>query len=92
MNELFASGRVVDLVVLVMLLEAAVLWYWRRQGRGGVATADLWPMLAAGGCLLLALRAALTGAPWPWVGLWLLLALLAHLLDLQRRWQPARAG
>lgn len=81
-----------DLVLLVMLLEVVVLWVWHRRGRGGVAPADLWPMLAAGGCLLFALRAALTGAAWPWVGLWLLLALLSHLLDLQRRWQPVRVG
>ena len=44
-------------------------------------------MLLAGAFLLLALRAALTGASWIPVALWLLAALFAHLVDLVRRWR-----
>jgi hypothetical protein len=46
--------------------------------------------LAAGACLLLALRAALTGASWPPVAAWLLAALLANLVDLAERLRPPR--
>jgi hypothetical protein len=82
-----AGGRVVDLALVLLLAEGLLLtWLYRRQ-QLGVAPAALWPVLAAGTCLLLALRAALTGAVWPWVPGWLSLALLAHLLDLRRRWR-----
>jgi hypothetical protein len=43
--------------------------------------------LLAGGCLLLAVRFALTGGQW-WQGaLCLLGSLVAHLLDLRQRWR-----
>jgi apolipoprotein N-acyltransferase len=49
---------------------------WRAQ----------WPTLRAGAALLLALRAAITGAAWPWIAAWLAAAGLAHLADLRTRW------
>lgn len=36
---------------------------------------------------MLALRGALVGAWWGWIGLCLAASLLAHLADLRRRWQ-----
>ncbi|MBL6455641.1 hypothetical protein JMJ55_09925 [Belnapia sp. T6] len=87
MAAFFASGRVVDLILLLMLTEAlVVLAWWHRTGRG-LAPAAFLPFLLAGACLMLALRAALVGAAWPWMALALLGALLAHLLDLWRRWR-----
>jgi hypothetical protein len=44
-------------------------------------------MLLPGICLLLAVRAALAGAAWPWVPMTLAAALVAHLLDLRSRWR-----
>ncbi|MFO1160365.1 MAG: hypothetical protein U1E60_16115 [Reyranellaceae bacterium] len=86
MQELFASGRVVDLILVLMIAEAVVLGLlYRRTGRG-VALRALAGVLLAGGFLLLALRAALTGAAWPWVAAFLVLGLLAHLADLAARW------
>ena len=78
MSSIFASGHAADLVLGVLVLEVLVLARSR-----GVVTA----LLAAlpGACLILALRAALTGAPWPWVALWVSLSLPAHLADLARR-------
>lgn len=87
MSEFFASGRAIDLVLLVMLLEGLLLGVLFRRRGIGVVPADLLPMLLAGACLLLALRAALTQAPWPWVAGWVTLALFAHLADLRRRWR-----
>lgn len=87
MSDLVASGRLVDLVLGLMVLEGVLLAaYHRRTGRG-IAPADLLVNLLAGGALLLALRAALTGAGWTSIALWLGLALLAHVADLARRWR-----
>ncbi len=93
MHELFTSGRVVDWVLGVMAIEALVLGaYYRFTGRG-VAIFNLLANLASGVCLLLALRAALTGQPWTWVAAALSASLLGHLLDLSRRWhRPQRRG
>jgi hypothetical protein len=87
MAGMFASGRIVDAVIALMVLEALLLaWLHLRRGRG-LAPADLLANLAAGLFLLLALRAALVGAAWPWIAASLAAALVAHLADLARRWR-----
>lgn len=83
----FASGAVVDAILLLMVLEGALIAILRRRTGTGVPARDLLAMLAAGGCLMLALRAALVGAAWPWIALALSAALVAHLADLVRRWR-----
>ncbi len=86
MSALFASGRIVDLVLGFTVLEAlAIIAYFRRTGRG-LAPADLLTNLAAGTCLMLALRVVLADGWWGYLALCLTAALLAHLLDLRRRW------
>ncbi|KAA2238105.1 hypothetical protein F0L46_07455 [Salinarimonas soli] len=82
---LFADGRIVDLVLLLVAAEAGALWLWRRRAARGPTWADLLPNLLAGAFLLLALRAALAGMPWIWIAAPLTGALLAHLADLARR-------
>jgi len=87
MNELFQSGRVADMILLVLLLEGLGLWlYHGRTGRGLPLGAVL-PFLLAGAAFALSLRAALTGAGWPLVALPLLGALVAHLWDVAARWR-----
>lgn len=87
MAELFASGRLVDFILVVVVLEASVLlWYWARARRG-IAPLDLLPNLCAGAFLLLALRATLTGDGWMIASLCLSAAGLAHLTDVYRRWR-----
>jgi len=84
-TELFGSGRVVDLIVALMLVEGIALAVYRRQTGRGIATLDwVWNLLA-GYFLLLALRAALVHADWRWIALCLALAFAAHLADLLRR-------
>jgi hypothetical protein len=90
MAELFASGRLIDLILGLVLVEAVVLTVFHRRTGKGVAPHDLVGLLLAGGFLLLAVRAALVGAAWVWVGLWLTLALLAHLADLAMRWRSSQ--
>jgi hypothetical protein len=86
-SDLFATGRVVDLILVLVAVEGlALATYHRRTGRG-IAALDLLGNLLAGVFLLLALRGALVGAGWEWLGCALSAALLAHLGDLRRRWR-----
>ena len=87
MMGLFESGRIVDLLVGLMVLEAALLWFYRRSTGHGVPLFGLLANLAAGAGLLMALRAALTHAGWEMTILWLLAALAAHAADLASRWR-----
>jgi hypothetical protein len=75
---LLTSPMLIDLVILFTLVEAGVLLFWRRP---------VVAMLLPGICLLLALRAALAGAAWPWVPVALTAALVAHLWDVRLRWR-----
>ena len=87
MADLFASGHLVDLILAVVVVEAAVLLvYWSRTRRG-IAPLDLLPNLCAGAFLLLALRATLAGSGWMLASLFLVAAGLAHLTDVARRWR-----
>ena len=84
---LIDSGRIVELMAVVVALELVVLVaYWRRTGRG-VAPRALLANLGAGGSLMLALRAALTGAGALAVAACLIAALVCHVADLALRWR-----
>ena len=79
-GDLFASGHAIDFVLAVMVAEAAVLLI-----RGRRPPLDCILALLPGALLLLALRSALTGAPWLWVALFVTASLPVHLADLRRR-------
>jgi hypothetical protein len=83
LQALFSSGRAIDLVLGFMAAEFAIL-YWLGRARRA-SPIDLILALAPGACLLLAVRAALTGAGWMWVAAFLAASLPAHLADLSRR-------
>ena len=85
MTDLFASGRIADLILELMVIEAAALTILLRVLGRRHAVADLLPNLAAGACLLLALRGALTSSPWPLIAAALVAALVSHLVDLYQR-------
>lgn len=80
MADFFASGRAADVVLLVLLAEALLLW---RRGRATPFAILL--ALGPAAFILLATRGALTGAPWPAIAVPLALAFPLHLLDLRRR-------
>lgn len=88
MNELPIDIRLaVDLVLIAMIVEMAVLAVWSRRFGSGVRPTDLIFNLLAGACLVLALRVAISDL-WPgWAALCLLGSLAAHLMDLRRRWR-----
>jgi hypothetical protein len=86
MQHLFESGRIADLLLGLLALELAGLWWWHRRG-SGIAPMRALPFLASGAAFALALRAALTGSEWFWVALPLAAAGAAHLWDLSSRWR-----
>ena len=82
MREFFASGHAVDLILMIMAIEAGFLLMTRRM--------TPWALLLVFGpgvCILLAARAALVGADWWWIALALAASFPLHLLDLKRRLQ-----
>ncbi len=89
MDKLFASGRVVDCILVFMAIESIVLIAVHRSSRAGPSPGELIVSLSAGVALLLALRAAVVGSSWPMVAMWLGVALIAHLGDLRLRWTRA---
>ena len=87
MQEFVLSGRAVDLVLLVIVVEFIAL-VAQRRGRLRAA-ADLFFMLAPGALLLVAVKAALADAGWVLVALPIAASFPLHLIDLLRR---GRAG
>jgi hypothetical protein len=90
MGELFTSGRILDGILVLVALETLLLWLLRRRFGRGPDFADIAPTLTAGALLLLALRAAVGGLWWGWIAAPLTLALVAHIIDLARRWRGPR--
>jgi hypothetical protein len=87
MIELFSSGRIADLILALMMLEALILVVLAARVSRGIAMLDvLWNILAGAG-LMLALRGALVGLHWGWIATPLLLALGFHGVDVWRRWR-----
>lgn len=83
----FTSGHAVDVVLVLMSLETAGILIYRRRTGYGVTAEELLGILIPGIWLLLALRGALAGGGVKLIAACLIAALVAHLLDLARRWQ-----
>lgn len=88
--QLFASGRIIDVILALVALEGAALLLWHRRTGRGPAAIPLLCNLASGAALMLAVRAALTGAAWPAVATCLLLSLVAHASELVLRLRDPR--
>jgi hypothetical protein len=87
LQAFFASGTAVDLILGVLVVE----FIWLVRQRGARAWLDILLALGPGAMILLALRAALTGAGLPWIGLALAASFPVHLADLHRRGLLRRA-
>jgi uncharacterized membrane protein YobD (UPF0266 family) len=85
MMALFSTGRVVDLILLFIFLEAVFIAIHRGKTGRGVRLREVASGILSGVFLLLALRCALVGERWPWIATWLLAALIAHFADLAGR-------
>lgn len=84
MEALFSDGRIVDIVIAFMIVEAIALLVAHQWG-SRFGRLDIALLLVPGLFLLLAMRAALSGDGWQIMAVWLLAALIAHLADLARR-------
>jgi hypothetical protein len=82
-ETLISNGRVAEIAVALIAAEAVVLfWRFRRIGKPRQIAPAL-AGLAAGAALFLALRASLTGTHG--VALFLVIALIAHAMELSLR-------
>jgi hypothetical protein len=89
-EQFILSGRIVDVMLAVLVVEVVILsWRHHRTGRG-LPPGLLITNAGAGGSLMLALKAGLTGAGWPWIVAALLASLAFHVADLRHRWTSAR--
>jgi MFS superfamily sulfate permease-like transporter len=79
LESLFQSGHIAFVILAIMLLEALVLARYIKRVPG------LFFALAAGACLVLALRGALLQHGWMEIGLYLALSFVFHVLEL-RQW------
>ncbi|MCJ2081563.1 hypothetical protein [Methylobacterium sp. J-090] len=86
MTWLFASGHVIDAILVLVVGEALALVLWRGRR---VQLRPLLFNLASGAALMLAVRAALTGAAWWMVAACLLASFLAHGTELGLRLRSA---
>lgn len=84
MNWLFAEGHAADIILAVLAAEAVWLKTrcWSLKAIAG--------LLGPAALIVLGLRAALTGADWPWIALPLALSLPLHLMDLRARFATHR--
>ena len=89
LQQLVVSGRIVDLMIVFVVLELAVVDVYRRLRGSGVPTLSWLVNVGAGVSLMLALRAALSGSSWVWIAAFLVSALVFHVGDLLMRWQAA---
>ncbi len=88
MDEWFASGIMIDIILAAVLLECLFLvWLSRRR----MKDVTVWlPGLLAGAALLIALRLVIAGTAWSWVAGLLAVALLAHVVDMVFRFGVPR--
>jgi hypothetical protein len=82
MAGFFASGHVIDAILVLVACEAVFLTVW---GRRRVALRPLLFNLGSGAALMLAVRGALTGAAWWTVAACLFAACVAHATELGLR-------
>ena len=86
MAEWFASGRIIDFILVLMALEAVLFPAWPGLvGKNRQSRFDPLANLASGAALMLALRSALTGQSWPWTAVFLGVSFASHLADILQR-------
>jgi hypothetical protein len=89
-NELFTSGRAIDVALLCIAVEVVLLLVIRQRTSRGLRPLDLFGQLLAGALLLLGVRCAVTGADYRWTAACLMASFPAHIFDLMRRWRASQ--
>jgi hypothetical protein len=80
-----SGAATIDAILVLVALEGLALTAYRHWSGRGPALVPLVANLAAGACLLLALRAALTGGGFEAWSPWLGASFIAHSVDLRAR-------
>jgi MFS superfamily sulfate permease-like transporter len=75
-ESLFQSGNIALVIIAVMLVEVMLLQRYIKRFPGMLAG------LAAGACLVLALRAALLQQSWTIIAIFLALSFVFHILEI----------
>lgn len=78
----FSSGHIADLVLIVMMIEAAIIFILMRRGRINLPFRTYILGVIAGGFIVLALRLALTDAASAMIAIALALSFFAHIGEL----------
>ena len=87
LQSLITTGRIVDVMLAFVVLEIIILGLYRRATGNGIPMPKLLVNIGAGSSIMLALRAALTGADWKWIAVWLVCGLLFHSSDIALRFR-----
>ena len=87
MDEFFAGGGAIMMVLSLIVVEAVVLMVLWRMGLCPLPPRATLLILAPDTCLLVAALAALSGASWMGVSSLFFVALIIHLIDLRQRWR-----
>ena len=87
MSALIDGARIVDFILLLILAEALLLFVLQRRFALGPGLSKLVFTLAAGACLLMALRSALSDMNTFAIAAWLTAGFVAHILDVLLRWR-----
>jgi len=91
-EQALQSGQIVDFILMIVIVEViALTLYWWKTGNG-LSFSVLVPMVGAGTCLMLAMRAVLVGSPIHILAFWLLCSLVFHVIDLRIRWSSGNAS
>ena len=75
-EALFQSGNIAILILAIMLAEALFFARYLKRFPGMIAG------LAAGACLVLAMRSALLQQPWSSIAIFLSLSFVFHVLEI----------
>jgi hypothetical protein len=86
-EAMVSDGSIVPWIIGLTVVEGVVLTIVQRLTGRGPQPASLAANLAAGACLLLALRSALRGDSVSAVSGWLAAGFVAHLCDVTLRWR-----
>ncbi|MEL7311797.1 MAG: hypothetical protein AAFN07_09825 [Pseudomonadota bacterium] len=85
------SGRIADVMLLVIALEVLVLSVYRWRSGRGLTIPTVVCNAGAGGSLMVALKLVWIGAKWQWIAMALIASLVFHSVDLAQRWRAAAA-
>lgn len=90
MSDLITSGRIIDLILLVIGIELTALALLARLRPPGLRFSRLVSLVIPGVCIFLALKAALVSASWSVIALLLVLSGIAHAFDVWIRWTETK--